>query len=101
MYCHKCSPETKLFTKYSRDTTQKDHIYHTKQYQTFSRKIKCDLLNFREVKKGYHQDFQYLMVSIHFFHKMEPLMINCNQEKKICSIFLMERPCNIERGGLS
>ena len=25
--CAKCSPETKLFTKYSRDTMQKDHIY--------------------------------------------------------------------------
>ena len=26
------------------DTIQKSHIYHTKQYQTFYRKIKCDLL---------------------------------------------------------
>ena len=25
----KCSPETKLFTKSSRDTIQKDYIYHT------------------------------------------------------------------------
>ena len=35
--CVKCSPETKtkLFRKYSRDTKQKDHIYHTKQYQEF------------------------------------------------------------------
>ena len=33
--CGKCSPETKLFTKQSRDTMRKDHIYHTKQYQTF------------------------------------------------------------------
>ena len=30
---------------------QKSHIYHTKQYQTFYRKIKCDLLNFRGSKK--------------------------------------------------
>ena len=28
------------------DTVQKDHLYHTKQYQTFYRKIKRDLLNF-------------------------------------------------------
>ena len=27
------------------DTIQKDHIYHTKQYLTFYRKIKSDLLN--------------------------------------------------------
>ena len=72
--CRKCSLETKLFTKQSRDTLQKDHIYHTKQYQTFYRKIKCDLLNFRVVKNGYHQDFQYLVVYIHFFHKMATLM---------------------------
>ena len=45
----------------------KDHIYYTKQYQTFYRKIKCDLLNFRWVKNGYHQDFQYLIVYFHFF----------------------------------
>ena len=50
--CGKCSPETKLLTKLSRDTVQKDHIYHTKQYQTFYRKIKCDLLNFKGVKNG-------------------------------------------------
>ena len=36
--------ETKLFTKWSRDTIQKDNIYHTKQYQTFYRKIKYDLI---------------------------------------------------------
>ena len=41
--CGKCSPETKLFTKQSRDIIQKDYVYHTKQYQTFYRKIKCDL----------------------------------------------------------
>ena len=34
----KCFPETKLFTKYSRDALQKDNIYHTKQYQTLYRK---------------------------------------------------------------
>ena len=45
-----------------------------KQYQTFYRKIKRDLLNFRGGKNEYHQDFQYLMVSIHFFHKMATLM---------------------------
>ena len=65
--CDKCSPKTKLFAKQSRDTMQKDHIYHTKQYQTLYRKIKCDILNFRGMKNGCHQDFQYLMVSIHFF----------------------------------
>ena len=57
----------KLFAKCSRDTMQKDHIYNTKKYQTFYRKIKCSLLNFRGVKNGCHQGFQYLMVSIHFF----------------------------------
>ena len=72
--CDKCSPETKLFTKQSGDTIQKDHIYHTKQYQIFYRKIKWDLLNFKGVKSGYHQNFQYLMVSIGFFHKMATLM---------------------------
>ena len=61
--CGKCSPETKLFPKESRDTLQKDDIYRTKQYQTFYRKIKCDLLNFLGVKNWYYQDFQYLMVS--------------------------------------
>ena len=49
------------------ETIQKDHIYHMKQYQTFYRKIRYDLLNFRGVKKGYRQDFQDLTVSIHFF----------------------------------
>ena len=28
------------------------------------------ILNFRVVKNRYHRDFQYLMVSIHFFHKI-------------------------------
>ena len=56
------------------ETIQKDHIYHNKQYQTFYKKIKCDLLNFRRVKNGYHQDFQYLMVSIHFFHEVATLI---------------------------
>ena len=52
---------------------QKDHIYHTKQYQTFYRKIKCDLFNFRGLKSGYHRDLQYLLVSICSF-EMETLM---------------------------
>ena len=30
----------------------KKYIYHTKQYQTFNRKIKCDLLNFGGVQNG-------------------------------------------------
>ena len=49
--CGKCSPEPKLFTMQSRDTKQKDHIYHTKQIQTFYGKIKCDLLNLRGVER--------------------------------------------------
>ena len=40
--CGKCSPEAEIFAKSSRDTIQKDHIYHTKQYQTFYKKMKCD-----------------------------------------------------------
>ena len=36
---------------------QENHIYHTKQNQTFYGKIKCDLLNFRRVQNGYHKDF--------------------------------------------
>ena len=55
------------------DTLQKDRIYHIKQCQTFYRKIKCDLLDFRGVKKGYHQGF-HLGVSIHFIHKTATLM---------------------------
>ena len=50
--CGKYSPETKLYTKYSKDTIQEDHLYHTKQYQTFYKKIKCDLLYFRGAKNG-------------------------------------------------
>ena len=72
--CGKCPTETKLFTKQSGDTIHKDRIYDTKQYQTFYRKIMCDLLNFRGVKNGYHKEFQHLMVSIHFFHKMAMLI---------------------------
>ena len=53
---------------------QEDHIYHTKQYQTFYRKIKCDLLNFRGVKTGYHQVFQYLIDPFYFFHEVATLM---------------------------
>ena len=96
--CGKCSPGTKLFTKKGRDAIQKDQIYHTKQYQIFYRKIKWDFLNLRGVEDGYHQDFQYLMVSIHFFHKMATLMKsfmpNKLQSRKniYFFIFLMERP---------
>ena len=43
---------------------------HTKQYKTIYRNIKCDLLNFRGVQKGYHQDFQYLIVFIDFIHEV-------------------------------
>ena len=46
------------------DTTQKDHIYYTKQYQTFNRKIKCDLLNFRGTQNGYYQDTYYFIFSM-------------------------------------
>ena len=53
---------------------QKNHIYHTKQYQTFYRKIKCGLLHFRVVQNRYHQNFQYLMVSIHFFQEVTTLL---------------------------
>ena len=52
----------------------KSHIYSTKQNQTFYRKIKCALLNFRGMQSDYHQNFQYLMVSIHFFHEEATLM---------------------------
>ena len=75
---------------------QKDHIYHTKQYQTFYRKIKCDLFNFRGVKSGYHRDLQYLLVSIRSF-EMETLMQSFmtnklqSQKKKKNPFFLMER----------
>ena len=55
------------------ETIQKDHIYHTKQCQTFCRKIKCDLLKFRVVQNGYHQDFQYLMVSVHISYEVATL----------------------------
>ena len=51
------------------DKIQKDHIYHSKQYQTFYRKIKYDSLNLRGVQKGYHQGCQYLMISIQFFSR--------------------------------
>ena len=40
-------------------------------YQTSYRKIKCGWLNFREVQNGYHQGFQYLIVSVHFFMKWQ------------------------------
>ena len=57
----------------SRDTIQKDHIYHTKQYQTFYRKIKCDLLNFRGVTNGYKFTSGFSVSDgfySFFFHKM-------------------------------
>ena len=34
------------------------YIYYSKEYQSFYMKIKCDLLNFRGVQTGYHQDFE-------------------------------------------
>ena len=39
------------------ETIQKDHIYHIMQYQTFFRKIKCDLLSFRGLKNRYRRIF--------------------------------------------
>ena len=56
------------------DAIQKDHIYQTKQYQTFYRKIKCDLLNFGGEQNRYHQYFQYFFISIHFFHEVTTLI---------------------------
>ena len=53
---------------------QKVQIYHTNQYQTFYRKIKSELLNFRGEQNEYPQDFQYFMVSIHFLHKLATLI---------------------------
>ena len=77
------------------DKIQKDHTYHTKQYQTFYKKIKCDLLNFREVQNLYHQNIQYLMVSIHFFHEVPRLrkvlcLRNCNHKKIFFFFFWWE-----------
>ena len=73
---------------------QKVQIYHTNQYQTFYRKIKSELLNFRGVQNEYPQDFQYFMVSIRFLHKLATLYIskvscqmNCNHEKKTFFFF--------------
>ena len=37
-------------------------------------RIKSDLLNFSGLQNGYHQDFQYLMVSIHLFHEGTTLL---------------------------
>ena len=37
----------------------------------FYKKIKCDFLNFKGVHNGYHQDFQHLMGSVHFFMKWQ------------------------------
>ena len=72
------------------DTIQKD-------YQTFYRKIKCILLNFRGVQNGYDQDFQYLMISIPFFHEAATLMQSYlpdkleSRKKIFFLVFLMER----------
>ena len=55
-------------------TQNKDYIYHTKQYQTFYRKIKCDLFSFRGVQNRYYQDFQYLIVFINFFYELAAVM---------------------------
>ena len=49
------------------DKILKNYVFYTKQYQTFYRKIKCPLLNFRGVQNRYHQNFRYLMVSNHFY----------------------------------
>ena len=94
--CAKCSPETKLFTKYSRDTMQKDHIYHTKQYQTFYRMIKCDLYNFKGVKMANIRIVSIWWFLFIFFIKWQHwckvlCLINCNHQKKNFD-FLMERP---------
>ena len=73
---------------------QKVQIYHTNQYQTFYRKIKSELLNFRGVQSEYPQDFQYFMVSIRFLHKLATLYISkvsCQSRKKnffFCFLFL-------------
>ena len=45
----------------------------------------------------YYQDFQYLIVSINFFHEVAMLMLSFIRDKlqswkKKFSIFLMERP---------
>ena len=65
----------KLSYLYSRvGTIQKEYIYRTKQYQTFYRKINCGLSNFRGFQNGYHQDFQYLIVWVHFFHEVAMLI---------------------------
>ena len=45
----------------------------------------------------YYQDFQYLIVSINFFHEVAMLMLSFMRDKlqswkKKISIFLMERP---------
>ena len=56
------------------DTVQKEHVSQTKQYQTFYREIKCDLLNFRGVRNGYYQHFQNMIASIHIFHEVARLM---------------------------
>ena len=49
-------------------------IYKVDKIQKFYRKIKYDLSNFRGVQNGYHQCFQYLIISFHFFHEVAVLM---------------------------
>ena len=58
---------------------------------TFYRTIKCDLLSSRRAQNGYHQDFQYLMVSVHFLHEVATLVFMLDKlqsrEKKIFDFF--------------
>ena len=59
-------------------------IMFKKQYQTFYREVKRDLFGFREVQNVNYQDFQYLAVSIHFFHGVatSSFMANKLQQRK-------------------
>ena len=81
----KSSLEIKLWSRVRVDTIHKDHIYHTKQYQIFHGKIKCELLNLEGHKMGTIKIpwkiplgyLQYLMPYIHFFfffHKVATVM---------------------------
>ena len=80
----KSSLEIKLFIKQSRHNAERSYL-SLLSYQTFYGGIEYDLLNVRGAQNEYHQDFQYLIVSIHYFHKVATLLqvlylINCNQE---------------------
>ena len=80
----KSSLEIKLLIKQSRHNAERSYLSHL-SYQTFYGGIKYDLLNVRGAQNEYHQDFQYLIVSIHYFHKVITLLqvlylISCNQE---------------------